>query len=340
MAGMENRRVTIIAEVGLMHDGKLENALRLVDAVAGMGADAIKFQTHLADAETLMDAPSPSYFSSESRYDYFTRTAFDGSQWKKIRKRCEKAGVGFMSSAFSVEAVDLLERVGIEGYKVPSGEVTNIPYLERIAATGKPVLLSSGMSNWKELDRAVAVFKKKKNKLTVLQCTSQYPCPNEKVGLNVLVQMKTRYKTPVGLSDHTLTAAASLAAVALGATVIEKHVVLSRNLYGSDAKHSMEPPEFTDMVKGIRSVEAMVTHPVDKNDLSSFRDMKKIFEKSVASLTAIQAGSVIKADQVGCRKPGGGLAPERLKDVIGRRAARAIPAGRVLIESDIVWRKK
>lgn len=329
--------VLIVAEVGLMHDGKIEEAHRLIDTAQQCGADAVKFQTHIAEAETLKNAPAPAYFQSESRFDYFKRTAFTKAQWQDVKDACAKKKILFLSSAFSNEAVDLLNAVGVSMFKVPSGEVTNLPYLERIAKTGKPVLLSSGMSNWAELDEAVATIRKYNSKLTLFQCTSKYPCPYEHVGLNVIAEMRDRYKAPVGLSDHTLTNFASYAAVALGATVIEKHLVISRSAYGSDAKHSLEPVEFKAMVEGIRAIETMVDHPVDKNDLASFKDMKTIFEKSVVSVRDIPAGAVITSDMIGVKKPGGGVPPKKWADVIGSRSKRAIPGDSVIQMNDIDW---
>ncbi|MGH6802388.1 MAG: N-acetylneuraminate synthase family protein, partial [Methyloceanibacter sp.] len=218
--------VVIIAEVGSVHDGSFGNAQRLIDVAAECGADVVKFQTHIASAETLRDAPMPPYFTGEPRYEYFERTAFTLEQWEALKAHCEGLQVEFLSSPFSVEAVELLEKIGVRRYKVPSGEVTNLPYLEVVAQTGKPVLLSSGMSNWAELDAAVDTMLRHHDRLTVLQCTSEYPCPPERVGLNVMMEMRARYKLPVGLSDHTRTNYAAYAAVVLGASVIEKHFTL------------------------------------------------------------------------------------------------------------------
>jgi N-acetylneuraminate synthase len=183
----------------------------------------VKFQTHIAAAETLRDAPNPPYFKGEPRFEYFTRTGFSLPQWKQLAENCRSAGVEFLSSPFSLEAVDLLEEVGVGSYKIPSGEVTNIPLLRKIAATKKPVLLSSGMSDWAELDAAVAALHGG-GLVTVLQCSSAYPCPPEQVGLNVMTEMRDRYGLDVGFSDHTLGVAAAIAAAALGASVIEKHL--------------------------------------------------------------------------------------------------------------------
>jgi len=181
--------VMVIAEVGSVHDGSFGNAQRLIDVAAECGADVVKFQTHIASAETLRDAPMPPYFTGEARHEYFERTAFTLQQWETLKAYCESKGVEFLSSPFSVEAVDLLEKVGVKRYKIPSGEITNVPMIEVIARTGKPLLLSSGMSDWAQLDAAVNTILRHHNCLTVLQCTSEYPCPYERVGLNVMMQM-------------------------------------------------------------------------------------------------------------------------------------------------------
>jgi len=327
-------KVLIIAEVGSVHDGSFGNATRLIDVAADCGADAVKFQTHISEAETLRSAPMPPYFKGEPRFEYFQRTGFTAEQWGRLKAHCGGRGIEFMSSPFSEEAVDLLEKVGVVRYKIPSGEVTNIPMLERIAATGKPVLLSSGMSDWKELDRAVAVLKGKVD-LTVLQCATEYPCADKSVGLNVIGEMKARWGLKVGFSDHTTDNHAAFAAVALGAVAVEKHLTFSRRMYGSDAPHSAEPSQFADLVKGIRAISAMLASPVDKSSAEAYRAMKLIFEKSVVSTVAISAGTVITKSMVAVKKPGSGIPAARLDKVVGMRAARDIPADQLIAESDL-----
>ncbi len=329
--------VCMIAEVGSVHDGSLGNAGKLIDAAAACGADAVKFQTHIAAAETIKAAPMPSFFTGEPRYEYFERTGFGLEQWCELKSRCQARGVEFLSSPFSIEAVELLEAVGVARYKVPSGEVTNLPLLEALARTGKPLILSSGMSAWEELDRAVETVRRHHDRLTVLQCTSEYPCPYEQVGLNVMLEMRARYGLPVGLSDHTLTAYASLAAVTLGAKVIERHFTFSRLMYGSDAPHSLEPGEFADLVQGVRAIETMLAHPVQKADASRFGEMKRVFEKSLVALRDIPAGALLTPELVGLKKPGHGLPASRLPQALGRRATRPIAADSLLREEDIAW---
>ncbi len=319
------------------HDGSLGIACRMVDVAADCGVDAVKFQTHFAAAETLPDAPAPAYFSAEPRYEYFQRTAFSRAQWDALKAHCAACKTQFLSSPFSQEAVELLETIGVPLYKIPSGEVTNLPLIEAVAATRKPVLLSSGMSTWAELDRAVNAVLKRHARLVVLQCTSEYPCPAERVGLNMIGEMRDRYEVAVGLSDHTLTNYAAFAAVTMGAAVIEKHFTLSRNLYGSDAKHSVEPVELCDLVRGIRAVETMVSKPVDKDDPEPFRAMKRIFQKSIVSLVEIPQGARIERSMVGIKKPGTGLPAWRIEEILGRRALRRVPADSLLHPDDIDW---
>jgi N-acetylneuraminate synthase len=328
--------VLIIAEIGSVHDGSFGNALKLIEAAAAAGADAVKFQTHIAEAETLRGAPMPPYFKGEPRYEYFQRTAFALDQWKALKAQCASSRIEFLSSPFSNEAVTLLEAVEVERYKIGSGEISNLPLLEVVADTGKPVILSSGMSTWAELDAAVQVVRRRHSRITVLQCTSEYPCPYEAVGLNVMREMRERYDLPVGLSDHTLTPYASLAAVALGAEMIEKHFSFSRLMYGSDARHSLEPTEFADLVAGIRAVETMGASIVDKDAAAvRLREMKLIFEKSLVALEDIAPGTRISAPMVGVKNPGTGIPARRLPEIIGRTAARAINKNTLIREEDL-----
>ena len=330
--------VFIIAEVGSTHDGSFGNAGRAIDTVADMGADAVKFQTHIAEAETLPNAPMPPFFKGEPRLEYFKRTAFSKEQWQDLKAHAEERNLVFLSSPFSIPAVELLEGVGMTRYKIPSGEVTNLPMLEVIAQTGKPVLLSSGMSSWEELDEAVETIQKHHNKITVLQCTSEYPCPPEQVGLNVMLEMRERYDLPVGLSDHTITIYAPIAAVTLGATVVEKHFTLSKRMYGSDARHSLEPEEFSEMVCGIRAVESMLANPVDKGDVRRFTGMKEIFEKSLVAEVDIPAGTTLTRAMIGEKKPGTGMPSKQLGEVIGARARRDISRDSLLKPEDLELR--
>jgi len=315
------KKTFIIAEIGNTHEGSLGLAKCFVKAAANSGADAVKFQTHIFGAESLPDAPNPPYFKDETRKEYFERTAFALEQYKELKKNAEEEhGVEFISSPFSLEAVDLLEKIGIKRYKIPSGEITNIPLLEKVADTKKPVLLSSGMSTWNELDRAIETLKENRcHDITILQCTSIYPCPPEKTGLNVISELKKRYNLPVGFSDHTLGFSASIGAIVLGAEVIEKHFTLSRRMYGSDAEHSLDPDEFKLLVKEIRDAEKAIYSKIDKDELAKeLNEMKIIFEKCIVAKRNIPKGTAITFDMIAFKKPGNGIRADRYREVLGR----------------------
>lgn len=324
----------IIAEVGMNHDGSLGNAIRMAEAAASGGADAVKFQLHDAAAETVRNAPAPPYFKGESRWDYFNRTAFDDGQWRELKAACDAVGVEFLCSAFSLQALHRLEGIGVARHKIASGEVTNLDLIRAAADTGKPVLVSSGMSSLDELDAAIEAAGPK---ASVMQCTSAYPTPPERVGLNVIGELSERYGLPVGFSDHSEGPYAIFAAVTLGAAIVEKHFTLSKLMYGPDAALAMEPDEFRHVVEGVRQIERMLAAPIDKTDLSEFDEMKRVFEKSVVAVAAIEAGAVITGEMVAAKKPGTGIPARRLAEVVGRRALTRIEPDQVLTDTDVEW---
>ena len=323
----------IIAEIGSVHDGSFRNAIKLVDLAKECNANVVKFQTHIYDKETLPDAPSPDYFKEESRYEYFKRTSFSKEQWIELKQYSKKRKLLFMSSPFSNEAVDLLESIGIDFYKIPSGEVTNIPMLEKIVETKKPIFLSSGMSNWKELDRAVKILKK--SNVTIMQCTSMYPCDNKSVGINVIKEMKDRYNLPVGFSDHTGGIAAALGAIFNGASVIEKHITFSKKMYGSDAQFAMEPNDFKRYVKEIKNAWEIFDNPANKDNLKKFHKMKLIFEKSIVTKYAIQKDTKLTEENLTFKKPGIGIPPWKLNELINKKIKRNLPKNTIIRKSDL-----
>ncbi len=325
----------VIAEIGSVHDGSFGNARKLIALAAKCGANVVKFQTHIASAETIRNAPSPSYFSDEPRYEYFERTSFTERDWKLLLEECSQKNIQFLSSPFSNAAVDLLARIGSEMYKIPSGEVTNIPLLEKIAELGKPVLLSSGMSSWFELDRAVDVFRGKVD-LCVMQCTSAYPCALDRVGLNIFQELRERYGEgiKIGFSDHSSGFAAGPAAAALGATVIEKHLTFSKAMFGSDAANALEPRDFSLYTNLIHDVWEMQANPVDKDDNTQLKDMKRIFEKSVVSSRAIPAKTIISQEDLDYKKPGNGISAADYMLVIGRETKIGLPIDHVFSLED------
>ncbi len=328
--------VKIIAEIGSVHDGSFGNACKLIEAAAESGADIVKFQTHIANEETLINAPSPSYFSVEDRFSYFERTSFSIDQWKKLKKVASDNNLSFLSSPFSIKAVDLLESIEIDAYKIASGEVTNLPLLEKIASTNKEIFLSTGMSNFEEIDQALKILKTNKP-LTVMQCSSIYPCPPEKVGINVIEIMKSKYFdfAKIGFSDHTLGFAAGIAAVVKGAEVIEKHLTLSNRMYGSDAANAMEVEEFKFFVKMIRETSIIKNSIIDKDDLTDYREMKNIFEKSIVASRKIPEGKSIQIDDLNFKKPGTGINANKYKDLINLKTNKIIQTDQLLSWDDL-----
>ncbi len=307
----------IIAEIGSVHDGNLSLALRLIKSASDCGADIIKFQMHIPEYETLVDAPSPSYFNKEDRFTYFKRTSFKLSQWIKIKSYCEKLGKEFLCSPFSIEAIELLEKLKVKFYKVPSGELTNLPLLEKLKKTRKKIILSTGMSNYKEISNAVNIFDSKK--IILLQCSSIYPCPDNQVGLNVINEFKKKYNCTVGFSDHTLGSAASYAAAAMGAQIIEKHFTLSKKMYGSDAKHSMEPENFKIFSSTIKEIWRIKKFNVDKDRLKKYKNMKLIFEKSIYAKKNLMKGQVIKFEDLAFKKPAKYLRADKFNLLLGKK---------------------
>ena len=331
-------RCLVIAEIAQTHDGSLGTAHAYIDAVAGAGADCVKFQTHIAAAESTPDEPWRVRFSpqDETRYQYWKRMEFTEEQWRGLARHAEEQGLVFLSSAFSNEAVDLLERVGIAGWKVGSGEVTNLAMLERMARTGKPVLLSSGMSTWADLDAAVGTVRRHTAPLAVLQCTSAYPCPPEKLGLNLIDELVERYRCPVGFSDHSGGIFAGLAAAVLGARLLECHVVFSRECFGPDVPASITTAELAQLVEGIRFVEKALAHPVDKEAMArELGPMRAIFQKSLVAARDLAPGSVLTEDDLLAKKPGTGIPASRLREVVHLKLKRAVAAGTLLSEEDL-----
>lgn len=314
----------IIAEIGSVHDGSFGNALKLIELASSVGADVVKFQTHIANAETTKYAPSPSYFSSEPRYDYFERTAFSLEQWKELKLKAKSLGLLFCSSPFSIAAAELLNDVEVDILKIASGEVTNLPMLSYIGSLSYPVLLSSGMSSYEELDRAFAALGSN-NDVCVMQCTSSYPAGNDEIGLNILNELRERFPSNVnvGYSCHSNEIYAPIAAAAMGATVIEKHLTFSRAMYGSDAQFALEPSEFKRMTDGLRAVWDMLDNPVQKTT-DKFQKMKMTFEKSIVAEIDINKGEKFTTDNLTVKKPGDGVSATNFEKFLGVISPRFI----------------
>jgi N-acetylneuraminate synthase len=330
----------IIAEIGQAHDGSLGILHSYIDALKDTGIDAIKFQTHIADAESSIYEPFRVKFSykDKSRFDYWKRMEFSLDEWKEIKSHCDDAGLEFMSSPFSNLAVDYLEEIGIKRYKIGSGEVTNFLMLEKIAKTNKPIVLSSGMSNFKELDNTVKFlneFGYDENNLSILQCTTAYPTKPEEIGLNVIEDLKNRYKCKVGLSDHSGTIYPSIAATFLGAKILEFHVTFDKRMFGPDATSSLNIEEVKELVKGVRFIEKSLTK-IDKNDNSRFKELKNIFEKSLCVNKDLKKGVILSFNDLDAKKPANkGIKASNYKDIIGKKLNKDLKQWSFLREEDI-----
>jgi N-acetylneuraminate synthase len=334
----ENPKCLIVGEIAQTHDGSLGAAHAYIDAVANAGADAIKFQTHIAAAESTPGEPWRVKFSRQdaTRYEYWERMEFTEEQWEGLAAHAIERGLIFLSSAFSPEAVELLERIGVPAWKVGAGEVSNLPLLAKMARTGKPVILSSGMSDWEELDAAVNCVRENGASVAVLQCTTAYPCPPEKLGLNVMAELRDRYACPVGLSDHSGAIYAGLAAAALGAKMIEIHVAFSRECFGPDVIASISTPELKQLVEGVRFIERALGSPVNKTAMAEeLSELRKVFGKSIVAARDLNAGARLSAEDLAFKKPGSGIPAARFKETLNRRLKRAVAANTMLSEDDL-----
>ncbi len=334
----KGQRCLIVGEVAQAHEGSLGMAHAFIDAIGNAGADAIKFQTHIAKAESTLGEPWRVNFSPQdgTRYHYWKRMEFNEEQWYGLKRHADEKGLIFLSSPFSIEGVELLMRVGVGAWKVASGEVSNTPLLERMAETGLPILLSTGMSPLDEIDSAVKRVKARGLPLAILQCTTAYPCPPEKVGLNLIPFFRERYGCAVGLSDHSGTIYPGLAAVTLGIEVLEVHVTLSREMFGPDVPASITTAELRQLVEGVRFIEKMKANPVDKNAIAhEMAPLRNLFTKSIVARKDLPAGTVLKEVHLTVKKPGTGIPANRLPDLVGCQLRRDVKADELLQEEDL-----
>jgi N-acetylneuraminate synthase len=328
----------IIAEVAQNHDGSLGQAHAFIDAAAAAGADAVKFQTHIAEAETTMAEPFrvPFSYADSSRYAYWKRMEFTREQWASLAAHARERGLVFLSSPFSLEAFRLLDELGVPAWKVASGEVNNLPLLRAMAATEKPVLLSTGMSDREEIRAAVQEVRKKGASLAVFQTTSLYPVPLAKVGMNMLETFRSEFGCPVGLSDHSGTVYPSLAALALGANLVEVHVTFHRSMFGPDAPSSLTFDELRLIADAARAFHEMSSNPVDKDVMArELADMRALFTKSVAPIRDLEAGTVLQESMLTLKKPGTGIPASDLPRLVGRRLRKPVSPMRLIMWDDL-----
>jgi len=319
--GFTDNKCYIIAEIAQAHDGSLGLAHAYIDAVADAGVDAVKFQTHIAKAESTLDEPWRVKFSSQdkSRYDYWKRMEFSIEQWLELANHSRSRGLDFLSSPFSVEAAIILEKIGVKQWKIGSGEIYNPILLEYLLETQLPVLFSSGMSSISDLDNVINQAIKKSIPFGIFQCSSSYPTPPELWGLEVLSSFRERYNCPVGLSDHSGDIYAGLAAAALGADFIEVHVTFDKHMFGPDVSSSVTVSELKQLVKGSHSIRLALNNKDDKDALvSSTSSLKKTFGRSLALVSKLPSGTKISTKDLTLKKPGSGIPYNDIDQVIGR----------------------
>jgi N,N'-diacetyllegionaminate synthase len=322
-------RTLIIAEAGVNHNGDLNFAKQLIDAAADAGADLVKFQTFKADHLATSTAKKADYQnqttdSTESQNSMLRRLELTETMHHELIAHCAACNIGFFSTGFDIESVNLLVSLGQDCFKIPSGEINNLPYLRHIGQLGKTVILSTGMSILGEIEMAIEVLEKAgttRTKLTVLQCTTEYPTPMEEVNLRAMQSIHEALGVSVGYSDHTQGIEVAIAAVAMGATVIEKHFTLDRNLPGPDHQASLEPAELKAMVTAIRNIEVALGDGIKRLTPSEARN-KPIVRKSLVASQAIKVGEVFTAENIATKRPGTGISPMRWDEVLGKTAKR------------------
>jgi N,N'-diacetyllegionaminate synthase len=337
-------KVLIIAEAGVNHNGDLETAKQLIDVAAAAGADCVKFQTFRADKLVSAQSQLAEYQAKNtgskesSQYEMLKKLEMPGQWHYELKQYAESKHIIFVSTGFDEASVDLLEKVGIPFYKVPSGEITNKPYLEHIAAKQKPVILSTGMSDLAEIKAAIDIFLSKgltKEMITVLHCNTEYPTPMIDVNLTAMNTIKKNLGVAVGYSDHTIGIEIPIAAVALGAVVIEKHFTLDRNMPGPDHLASLEPAELRSMVIAIRNIELALSGDGQKKASASEIKNKTVARKSIHLARNIEAGHIITMDDLEMKRPGDGISPMMMDMVIGKKVKTNLPAEHKLTLNDL-----
>ena len=327
---LDNKSKTlIIAEAGVNHNGDLILAQKLIDVAAEAGVDFVKFQTFKSDKLLTPYAKKAEYQSqtvddTESQYSMLKKLELSREMHETLIGHCELRGIKFFSTAFDLESIDLLSELGLDCFKIPSGEITNLPYLNKIGRYGKPVILSTGMATLKEVGNALNQLEgagTPRNRITVLQCTTEYPTPMIDVNLRAMLTIRDAFGVHVGYSDHTFGIEVAIAAVALGASVIEKHFTLDRDLPGPDHKASLEPNELKSMVDAIRNIEKAMGNGIKRPSSSELKNMP-IARKSLVAACIIQEGEVFTETNLTVKRPGTGLSPMRWEEVIGLHASR------------------
>lgn len=318
--------VYIIAEAGVNHNGSMDLAFRLVDAAKQAGVDCVKFQTFHSDKLVSKHAQKAAYQKDNtgegSQKDMLRKLELSDGDFLKLKAYCDQIGICFLSTPFDLESVRFLDSMDMPFWKIPSGEVTNLPYLVAIASTGKPVVMSTGMCGMEDIEAAVAALRAHgSGPITLLHCNTEYPTPYGDVNLRAMQTLRDAFHLEVGYSDHTRGIEIPIAAAALGATVVEKHFTLDRTMEGPDHKASLEPEELSQMVRAIRHIEAAMGSG-EKTPTESERKNMAIARKSIVALTPIRKGELLTEDNITTKRPGNGISPMRWYEVLGKRAIR------------------
>ncbi len=321
------KKVFIIAEAGVNHNGSIELAKKLIDKASEAGADAVKFQSFKAEKLLTKNAQKAQYQemttgNEENQFEMIKRLELGYKKHEELINYCKSKNIMFLSSPFDLESIDLLNNLGLEIFKIPSGEITNLPYLRKIGSLKKNVILSTGMSTLGDIEKALEILRESgTTDITVLHCNTEYPTPMKDVNLNAMNTIKESFKVEVGYSDHTLGIEVPIAAVALGATVIEKHFTLDKTMEGPDHKASLEPEELKDMVRCIRNIEKALGDGVKRLTESESKNIN-IARKSIVAGRYIKKGEVLTEENLEIKRPGNGISPIRWNEVIGKVANR------------------
>jgi N,N'-diacetyllegionaminate synthase len=322
-------QVTVIAEAGVNHNGDLEMASELIKVAAYAGADIIKFQTfNTEDIVTNNSKKAPYQIRNsrdnlnQSQKEMLENLELSASDHDFLIQKCKEYNIEFLSTAFDIKSLNSLNERGLKRYKIPSGEITNLPYLKHIVKFKKPIIMSTGMSTLNEIDTAVNILLDEglpRENLTLLQCTTEYPAPMEEINLRVLETFRNRFNVKIGISDHSEGISVPIASVAIGASVIEKHLTLDKSLPGPDHKASIEPKDLEKMIRGIRDIEKALGDGIKKPSISEEKN-KKVIRKSIVALKQIKKGDIFSYENIGCKRPGDGISPMQIDNIIGKKS--------------------
>lgn len=335
------KNINLIAEIGMAHNGNISLAHSFIDAAAANGANAVKFQTHIAEEESTVHDKfriKNKYLKYNSRYEYWKKTEFTIDQWFELKKHAEQKKLVFFSSPFSIKAVDLLKKINVKIWKIASGELNNYPLVEKISKFNQDIILSTGMSSMQEIKDTIKVIKKNTNKLSLAQCTSIYPCPPEQLGLNLILDLKKKFKCKVGFSDHSGNYLTAILAKAFGADFVEVHVTFDKNWVGFDTVSSVTFDELLIISKSLNFVEKIAYKKISKDQISlNLKKTKSLFEKSIFLEKDIKKNSKILFNDISFKKPAIGILAKNYKKIIGKKVKKNISKGSSLKKKDIIW---